>query len=353
MAGCGDRPRRDAPAAHDATSAPEPASTADAGSGATIVEARRQLMGTEFQISVADVEEGAARRAITAAFAEIEAVEARLSTHLDDSVISRINAAAGREPVRVDEEILDLLTVARDVSERSGGAFDVTFAALSPVWQTLRESPPRLPADADVEAARALVSFRDLVLDRAAGTVFLRRPGMRMNLGGIGKGHGVDRAAAVLAARGVENFIVGGGGDLLVRGSKRGTPWRLGIQHPRRRDGLLGTITLRDGQSVVTSGDYERFVDVDGRRYHHILDPRTGRPARGAVAVTLIATDATLADAMATAVFVLGPEAGMRLVEATVGVEALIVDEALRITMSPGMRDVVTLLEPEGGAAAR
>jgi thiamine biosynthesis lipoprotein len=176
-------------------------------------------------------------------------------------------------------------------------------------------------------------------------TVQLQRRGMAINLGGIGKGHGVDRAGEVLQSRGVENFIIGGGGDLLVRGSKGGTPWRLGIQHPRRRGQLMGYLSLESNGAVVTSGDYERFVEIDGRRYHHIVDPRTGRPARGCVGVTLTAPNATQADAMATAVFVMGPIDGMELVEQTDGVEAVIIDDQLRMTISPGLRDVVHLRE--------
>lgn len=312
---------------------------------ATVVEGRRMMMGTMFQISVADVEEEQARAAITAAFEAVAEVERRLSPHREESEVSRINAAAGGEPVAISAETVEVLRVARQISERSNGAFDVTFAALSPVWRSLRATPPSVPSDEAIEAARALVDYRQLVVDYADNTASLRRPSMAIDLGAIGKGHGVDRAGAVLAERGIENFLVGGGGDLLVRGTKRGTPWRLGVQHPRRRGGLLGTLTLGHDEAVVTSGDYERFVEIDGRRYHHIIDPRTGRPVRGTISVTLTAPNATLADGLSTAVFVLGPTAGMALVEATEDVEALIIDEEMNITMSPGMRRAFTPLD--------
>lgn len=318
---------------------------AEAGSEVTIIEGRRSLMGTDFRVSVAGVEESRARHAIDAALEAAAEVERRLSPYRSHSDVSRINDAAGKAPVEVSQSTIEVLQLAREVSTRAGGAFDVTFAALSPVWRSLRETPPQLPSDEAVERARALVDYRQLQLDASAATARLQRAGMRLDLGAIGKGHGVDEAGKVLDAEGLENFIVGGGGDLLVRGSKLGTPWRLGIQHPRQIGKLLGTLTFTHDQSLVTSGDYERFVEIGGRRYHHIIDPRTGRPVTSTSAVTLTAPSTALADALATAVFVLGPTAGMRLVERTDEVEALIVDENMRITMSSGMRQAVTLRE--------
>ncbi len=315
----------------------------DAGSSATIVEARRRLMGTEFHVSVSTEDPVAARVAITAALDEVARVERVLSPVNAESEVSRLNASAGDEPVPLSAATIALLGRALELSELTGGAFDVTYAALSPIWRSVREDPPQLPTDESIDAARALVGWRDLVLDREGSTAFLRRVGMAINLGGIGKGHGVDRAGEVLVEHGLDDFIVGGGGDLLVRGSKRGTPWRLGIQHPRRHGELLGEVILPRDMSLVTSGDYERFVEIEGVRYHHILDPRTGRPARGCAGVTLAAPNATTADAMATAVFVLGPADGMRLVEATEGVEVLIVDAEMQLTMSAGMRPLVRL----------
>lgn len=325
----------------------EEAASPDSGSPSlvTVVEGRRQLMGTDFTVSVAGLTETRAREAINAALDAVAEVERRLSPHVPTSDVSRINATAGGDPTQISEATFDLLERARRVSVQSDGAFDVTYAALSPVWRGLRERPPQLPTDAAIDTARALVGYQRLVLDRSQMTASLQTRGMAMNLGGIGKGHGVDLAGEALLSRGVQNFIIGGGGDLLVRGSKQGTPWRLGIQHPRRHGHLMGHLSLEMNGAVVTSGDYERFVEIEGTRYHHIIDPRTGRPARGCASVTLSAQDATVADAMATAVFVLGPVDGMALVEQTEGVEALIIDEHLQVTMSPGLRDIVHLRE--------
>jgi FAD:protein FMN transferase len=331
-----------------------PAPAGDAGAatgerdgprGATVVTGSRQLMGTDFEISTAGGPEAQAREAIDAALDAIDGISHRLNSHDEASDVARINAAAGVEPVRVSDETLSLLELCRHYSEVSGGTFDVTFAALIPVWRVLREQPPRLPTDQEIEAARALVDYRRLVLDRAAMTAFLPERGMAIGLGGIGEGYGVDQGAKVLLDHGVHDFIMGGGGDMMVRGTKNGLPWTLGIQHPRRPGELLGEITVDHDLAVATSGDYERFVEIGGVRYHHILDPRTGRPSRGCISATLVGPDATLVDALATAVFVLGPTEGMRLVERTPGVEALLVDDQLRITMSPSLRPRVRLIE--------
>lgn len=342
MTGCGDCRSQGASSGDGGAAGPD----AEPDAGPPIVDGVRDgLMGTEFRVSIAGEEPARAREAIEAALDEVARIERALSPYRDDSEVSRINRAAALEPVRVSPETLDLLERAREVSELSGGAFDVTFAALSPIWRSLREDPPRLPADEAIDEARGLVDWRRLELDREAGTAFLPRRGMRIDLGGIGKGHAVDRAGEVLTKRGIENFIVGGGGDLLVRGRKLSGPWRLGIQHPRRRGELMGELDLPEGGALVTSGDYERFVEIDGTRYHHIIDPRTGRPVRGTTAVTLTAPNATLADALSTAVFVLGPEAGLALVERTEGVEAILVDGEMNVTISSGLRDRVQLYE--------
>ena len=327
---------------------PSTGSAADSGAetGGEVVEADRQLLGTDFRISIADVPEERAHAGIEAAFAEVSRVERLLSSHVPTSDVSRINDAAGREPVVVSSETIALIEEAREVSDLSDGALDVSFAPLMSVWASVREDPPRIPTEEAIREALALVGYRRIVVDRDRHTVQLPVAGMRIGLGAIGKGYAVDKASEVLRQQGIASFIVGGGGDLYVQGSKRGVPWRLGIQHPRNRSALIGEISFRQPGAIVTSGDYERFVEVDGVRYHHIFDPRTGRSARGCSSVTLLAETATRADALATAVFVLGPEAGMRLVDRLPGVEAVIVDEALHVTMSPRLRGRVRLIEP-------
>ncbi|MCA9561278.1 MAG: FAD:protein FMN transferase, partial [Myxococcales bacterium] len=268
-----------------------------------------------------------------AAFAEVARVEAVMSEWRPSSEVSRLNAAGGA-PVTVSAELFELLQRARDLGDRSGGAFDVTWAALRGVWDF---DAGRVPAPDAVAAAQARIDYRRLTLDPAARTATLPA-GMAVGLGGIAKGYGIDRAAAVLRARGFTAFLVDGGGDLYVAGEKApGQPWTVGVQHPRRRDELMVALPVRDA-AVVTSGDYERYFEAGGRRYHHIIDPRTGMPAERSVAVTVRAADATFADALATALFVMGPEAGIALAEALPGVDAAVLAADGRVVATPGLR---------------
>ena len=239
-----------------------------------------------------------------------------------------------------------MLRTARQVSEWTGGKFDVTFGALSDVWKFDHDQDNRVPAPAEIAARLPLIDYRAVVIDEAARTVFVARPGMRVHVGGIGKGYAVDRAVAILRARGVRDFMVQAGGDLYVAGQPGDDPWRLGINDPRGAPNeSFATIELRDS-TFSTSGDYERSFIQDGQRYHHMLDPATGQPARGAVSVTIVAASATIADGLSTGVFIMGPEAGMALVERLPDVEAVIVTADNRVLISSGLQGRVHVLRP-------
>lgn len=297
---------------------------------------RAELMGTPFGLTLAgDVPLAQARAAADAAFTEIARVEARMSEWRPDSEIGRINAAAGA-PVAVSDETRALLKRALGLAEASGGAFDPSWAALRGIWRFASgDTRPKLPLKADLEAALARVDFRAVRIEGRA--VRLAKPGMALGLGGIAKGYAIDRAAAVLRARGVERFIVDGGGDLYVAGRKPdGRPWTIGVRHPRG-PGLLAELPVTDA-AVVSSGDYERFFELGGRRYHHIIDLRSGMPADRSVAVTVRAPEATLADALATAIFVLGPEAGLALAGRYPGVEAAVLAPDGAVYATPGLK---------------
>ncbi len=300
----------------------------------------RDAMGTYVRIQVVGLDDAVANDAIEAAYAEIERLEAILSEWRADSEISAINDAAGVAPVAVGPETVAVLRVALDLAERTGGAFDPTFAACGRLWSFRNRV---VPSRADLDACRALVdrSAVEIDADDDGGTVFLRRPGMRIGIAGVGKGWILDRAADVLRARGLRDFSVDGGGDLVLAGRGPRGRWVLGIADPRRPGTLHGTIEAPDG-AVVTSGDYMQAFEKDGVRYHHILDPRTGMPAGRSAAVTVVAPDAATADALATGLFVLGPEAALAWVEATPGVEALVFDGAGAARASSGFPEVRT-----------
>ncbi len=326
------RDEKAAPPAPASTSAAAPATVADR----PLFRLEAQLMGTKFAVTLSGGPQERAEGVIQAAFAEVDRVDKLMSEWREDSDVSAVNRKAGAEPVAVSTETFEVVRRAVDLSARSRGAFDVTWAALRGLWD-FKAQPPRLPDGAAVKAALARTGWQKVKLDTVGRTVQLAEPGMALGLGGIAKGYAIDRAVSVLRENGFTDFIVDGGGDLFVAGEKQpGVPWRIGVQHPRERERLLVSMPMRDA-AVVTSGDYERYFDLDGRRYHHILDLATGMPADKSVAVTVRASDATLADAVATAIFVLGPEDGMALANGMPGVDAAILTPDGRTLTTTGL----------------
>ena len=294
-------------------------------------------MGSELKVQALTSDPAAAGAAFAAVFAEFDRLDAALSVWKDGSDVLRVNAAAGVQPVSVGNDLIEVLKTARQVSEWTEGKFDVTFGALSDVWKFDHDQDNTVPTREQIDARRPLVDYTAIVVDEAAHTVFLRRKGMRMHLGGIGKGYAVEHAVRILRERGFRNFSIQSGGDLYVGGLLRGVPWRLGIADPRNPAATFGTLDLSDG-TFSTSGDYERAFIKDGIRYHHILDPATGEPAHGCRSVTLVSNSPLLADGLSTGVFILGPERGMALVERLPDVEAVIVTDKNEVLVSSGLR---------------
>jgi len=288
-----------------------------------VVEREQILMGTTVSISIAGVDADHAHRAADRAFGEIRRIEAIMSTYRPESEISQVNAAAGKSWTSISPELRFVIEAGLRFGELSAGAFDITVKPLIGIWHI--EKGGRPPRQEAIDALLPLVNYHAVQID-AKGRVRLRKPGMAFVLGGIAKGYAVDRAIEVLRNEGVENAIVNAGGDLRAIGRRSlSRPWRVGIRDPRRRNERMADLSLTD-RAVATSGDYERFYIYQGVRYHHILDPRTGRPARGCRSVTVIAPRAMEADALATAAFVLGPEKGRTLLQGRNQVEGMIVD---------------------------
>jgi len=273
-------------------------------------------------------------------------LQQRLNEWVPDSDVSKLNETAGSgTPVTVSAEMLRILLVAREVSERSAGAFDLTWAVLRQAWGSFESAdidPLSKPFRAKIERLREKVGWEKLELDPAAGTARLADRGMQIGLGGIAKGFAVDEAAAVLIRRGFSNFVIDAGGDVLVHGTRAGRSWTVGIRHPRgAADETFAILPVRD-RAVATTGDYERFLTAGGVRWPHIIDPHTGFPATGCVSATVIHPSAMVADALATAVFVLGPTAGLELIRGYAGAEAVVVDPNLGVHVTPGLENVVT-----------
>ncbi|MGE5783699.1 MAG: FAD:protein FMN transferase [Myxococcales bacterium] len=289
--------------------------------------------------------------AFEAAFVEITRLENLLSAWKASSDVGRLNRAAG-EPVQVASETWEVIERALWASRVSDGAFDITFQAMSGLWRfgDAAESKPRIPSRTEIDRRRRLVDFRKLELDQTQHRVRLPAP-MQLSLGGIAKGYIVDRAAQILKAKGVQSFFIRAGGDLLGFGRKpTGEPFRSGVQDPRgARGSYFATLDFSD-HAFSTAGDYERSFVTNGRRYHHIIDPRTGSPATACRSVTVWADDALTADALDDAIFILGPERGLALVEQTPGIGAVIVDADNRVIVSKRLSDrLVVIRSPTDG----
>lgn len=301
-------------------------------------------MGSTLRLTAWTSDEAGARAAFDDVFAEFARLERLMSTWIPDSDVSRVNRAAGVAPVAVGPDVRSVLETAQQVSAWTNGKFDVTFGALSGIWKFDHDQDGRLPDLKDVRRQLSLIDYRAVRIDHAAGTVFLARRGMSIHLGGIGKGYGIDRGAEILRARGLSDFMIQSGGDVYAGGLKDGRPWRLGVQDPRGApDRRFAELELSNG-TFSTSGDYERFFIKNGRRYHHVLDPSTGEPARGARSVTIVANRAAVADGLSTGVFILGPHSGMALIERLPDVEGVIVSDRNEILISSGLRDAISIV---------
>jgi FAD:protein FMN transferase len=310
-----------------------------------IVERARVSMGSELRITASTADSAGAAKAIDAVFAEFDRLEALMSVWKPGSDIERINASAGDRPVPATTEVRSVLRTAAQISDWTGGKFDVTFGVLSGLWRFDHDQNNQLPDMTEVRQRLPLIDYRSLVIDDVAGSVFLKKKGMRVNLGGIGKGYAIDRGVEILRRMGVSDFMIQAGGDLFVSGLKAGRPWRVGIQDPRGGGGkIFAAIDLTDS-TFSTSGDYERSFVKDGRRYHHIIDPETGEPSQaGCRSVTILTTTAVLADGLSTGVFLLGPKQGMDLVQRLRNVDAVIVTATNEVLMTPRLRDRLSLV---------
>jgi thiamine biosynthesis lipoprotein len=331
-------------ACSDRTPAPASEQAVRTGADPVLVQRSRMSMGSLVELSAWTTQEADAVAAFDAAFREFDRLDALLSVWKEGSDVLRLNANAGRGPVAVSADTIAVLKQALQGSEWTGGKFDVTFGALSDVWKFDHDQDDRIPTQIEIAARLPFVDYRAIVVDEAAGTAELKRAGVRVHLGGIGKGYAVDRVVAILRARGLRDFMVQSGGDMYVAGHKGNLPWRLGIRDPRGpADRVFATLELSDA-TFSTSGDYERFFLEDGVRYHHLLDPDIGQPARGARSVTIVAASATVADVLSTGVFISGPDAGMALIERLPGVEGVIVTAKNEVLISSGLTSRVRLL---------
>lgn len=302
----------------------------------------REMMGTVIQMTVLDVPEEQAAPVLEAAMAEMQRLENVLSEWRPDSEVSQINQAAGLHPVKVGPEVLDNVRVGLEVAKWSDGAFDISWAALRGLY-LFQPGNQRIPTDQELRERLPLVNYKNIQLDEKAHTVFLRKKGMVLGLGGIAKGYALEKAAAILERAGFKSFMFFGGGQVVVHGKKGNRAWRVGVQHPRLDD-YFGFIEAERG-SIATSGDYEHAFIRDGQRWHHIIDLKTGRPVQHTSAVTVVSDSPFYADAIDTALFIMGPKKALEKLPSAPGpkAEALLVDKDMRLHLSPGMKDRLIL----------
>ena len=291
------------------------------------------IMGTSIRVELWCDDRAQGEAAIDAVMTEMHRIERTMSPHKPDSELSRINRDAAHAPVPLSAEMTRLIARALDFSRLSGGAFDITYAAVGQLYDYRTGQRPSAQA---LEQARAAVGYQNLLLDEQAQTVRFARQGMRMDLGGFAKGHAVDNAVAILRARGIQHAHVSAGGDSRVMGDRRGRPWSIGVRDPRRPGEMVAVLPLED-VSISTSGDYERYFDADGQRFHHLIDPATGRSPSSVRSVTILADDGLTTEALSKSVFVLGVDKGLALIESQPGVDAVVVDASGALYFSSGL----------------
>ncbi len=299
------------------------------------------VLGTVCTIRLID---GGNANTLSEAFARLRSIEDHMSANKDGTEIAQINANAGKEPVKVSEDTFYVITKALEYARLTNGAFDPSVGPLVRLWN-IGNGGEKVPPEREILAAKALVGWQQVVMDAATRKVFLKKPGMRLDLGAIAKGYAADEVAKILIAHKVKAAVVDLGGNVLVFGSKKDkSPWRVGIQNPESARGEYLGIATGAQMTVVTSGVYERYFIQDGKRYHHILSTETGWPVdNGLVSVSIISKSSIDADALSTSLFILGIEKGMALLKNFPDTYAVFIDKDKKVYLSPGASKVFTL----------
>ena len=333
-----------------------------------VYKKEKKLMGTTAEITLYSDsprfgEAGKNEKAVEETFKAMEEIEKLASEYRKDSQLNKVNRYAGVKKVKVDQRLYEMIEKSVYYSKLSDGAFDITVGPLIQLWrikEKMQKTNPSLPTEKEIKQRLKLVSYKEISLNPKEKSVYLKKKGMRLGLGAVAKGYAVDKAVESLKVKGVKTALVRLGGEIQVLGEKKkpwsplrtssseshrrgGRPadeaWRIGIQHPREKDKLLGVVELKDGEATSTSGDYEQYFVKNNVRYHHILNPKTGKPAWECQAVTIVATKGIDADILSTTVFVLGPDKGMELIEKLPDIKGLIVKSNGEIIFSSLMKE--------------
>ena len=291
------------------------------------------IMGTRITVELFHPDPTVARQGVHAVIEEMHRIDAEMSPYIESSQLSRLNEQASHSAIEVSAELRSLIRRSIYFSELTHGAFDITFASAGYLYDyRLAQRPDAAQLRESVD----LINYHNLLLDDRSDTIRFSRDGVRIDLGGIAKGYAVDNCIAILQGLGIRNALVTAGGDSRLIGDRWGRPWTIGIRDPRRENGVIALLPLVD-VAVSTSGDYERFFEENGIRYHHIIDPKSGDSARELQSVTIIGPDATTTDALSTSVFVLGLAKGLELVNRLPDIDAILVDSAGSMHYSEGL----------------
>lgn len=293
-------------------------------------------MGSRFDITVVALNEELGYINIEEAIAEITRIEKIISSWDKDSETSLINKNAGIKPVKVSYELFKLIERAKQISELTDGAFDISYASMDKIWK-FDGSMEYIPNDDEIKKSVAKVGYNKIILNAKNRTVFLKQKGMKISFGALGKGYAADKAKELLISKQVVGGIINASGDLTTWGTKAtGEKWLIGIANPLSKDKIFSWLPIVES-SVATSGNYEKYVTFKGRKYSHIIDPRTGYPSSGINSVSIFAKSAEVSDALATAVFIMGKDSGLFLINQLDGIEAILVDSNNKIYKSSGI----------------
>ncbi|HEX6915618.1 MAG TPA: FAD:protein FMN transferase [Chitinophagaceae bacterium] len=297
-----------------------------------------KLMGNRFELTVVHEDAGYSNQCIEAAITEIQRIEQLLTTFKEESQTNAINRNAGIQPVKVDAEVFGLIERSIRISELTQGAFDISYGSIDKSLWNFDQQMTKLPDPATARRLVHLINYRNIILDPAAQTVFLKQKGLRIGFGGIGKGYAAEKAKQLLQNRGIGSGIVNAAGDLTTWGYQPdGSPWTIGIAAPGEVHHPFSSINITD-TSVATSGNYAKFAVIDGKKYSHTIDPKTGFPVSGIQSVTIICPNAEIADAMATPVMVMGVKAGLDMINQMKHIDCMIIDDENRLYTSKNIR---------------
>ena len=294
--------------------------------GQQILKKKQSLLGSPFEITVVAKDSVQGNLFSDLAIAEVKRIENLISDWIPTSQISKVNQNAGVSPVKVDKEVYDLVDRATKISKLTSGAFDISYASMDKIWK-FDGSMKEMPTEEAIRKSVEKVGYQNIILNSKDTTIFLKNKGMKLGLGGIGQGYIADKIKALLQEKGCNSGLVNVSGDINTWGKQpNGNTWTVGIVNPMNKNKVFATFPL-DDSAVETSGSYEKYVTFNGKRYSHIIDPRTGYPASGIISVSVFAKQTELADALATGIFVMGVEVGLDLVNQLKGIECIIVDD--------------------------